>query len=121
MSEVIQSFESEMSGILNWAIEGCLLWQSCGLEMVESVKSATAEYKTEQDIVQQFLDEMCEMHPEYSVDKSILYNAFRDWCEDGGEVQAKKKSKNWFTRQMTNRGCEHGGKGKKQLCGLRLK
>ena len=121
MSEVLESFEAEMSGILNWAVEGCLLWQSNGLEMVDSVKDATAEYRTEQDIVQQFIDEMCEMHPEHSVDKSRLYTVYRDWCEDGGEEQAKRKSKKWFTRQMTTRGCEHGGQGNKQLMGLKLR
>ena len=110
-----------MSGILNWAVEGCLIWQSCGLEMVEPVKDATAEYRTEQDIIQQFLDEMCEMHPDFSVDKSTLYTAFRDWCEDSGEEQARRKSKKWFTRQMTDRGCQHGGQGNKQLTGLKLK
>ena len=121
LSEVLNTFNTEMPGILNWAVEGCLKWQSRGLVMVNSVKDATSEYQTEQDVVQQFLDEMCEMHPEYSVDKSTLYSAFRDWCEDGGEDQAKRKTKKWLTRQMTTRGCKHGGEGNKFLIGLKLK
>jgi putative DNA primase/helicase len=32
---------SEVNGILNWALEGCLLWQRYGLQSVESVDEAT--------------------------------------------------------------------------------
>jgi putative DNA primase/helicase len=120
LSEVMDMFSAEMSGILTWAVTGCLMWQKIGLEIVEAVKDATAEYHTEQDLVQQFLDEKCEMHSEYSILKSELYAAWRDWCEDAGEIGARKRSKRWLTRQMTDRGFEHAGAGRRELSGVKL-
>ncbi len=120
MSEVLHTFELEMSGILTWAVTGCLKWQSNGLPEVDAVKEATKEYRTEQDLVQQFLDENCETHPDFIIDKGVLFTAWREWCNESGEIQAYRLSKNWFTRQMTNRDFEHGGAGKKSLKGLEL-
>jgi putative DNA primase/helicase len=120
MSEVLDEFEEEMSGILNWALQGCLFWQSEHLDMSDAVEAATSEYRTEQDLVQQFLDEKCVMHPENRVDKKELFSVWKDWCEDASELQAKKRGRRWFTRQMTNRGFEHGGAGNRYLIGLEL-
>ena len=121
MSEVNQIFAAEMTGILAWAVIGHLMWQANGLEQPRAVVDATSEYRTEQDMVQQFIDEKCEAHPDYSVEKAFLYSTWRDWCEDSGEEQAKRKSKAWFTRQMTKRGFERGGTGRNYLMGIKVK
>ena len=54
----------ELSGILNWALEGCRDWQKYGLWALtpERVTRLLAEYRNEQaesDPVQRFLDEYC--------------------------------------------------------------
>src|SRR5262249_54371075 len=51
----------ELSGILAWAVQGCLDWQRAGLGMPEAVKAATAEYRAEMDVLDQFLAERCEI------------------------------------------------------------
>jgi len=120
MSEVLQKFEAEKVGILTWMITGCLLWQSNGLQMVGAVENATSEYRTEQDLVQQFLEEKCEMGLEYSIMKDTLYTTWREWCDAAGEKESYKRTKKWLTQQMTKRGYKHGGAGKQSLLGLRL-
>jgi putative DNA primase/helicase len=47
--QLLALFHLEMSGILNWALEGCLKWQKEGLGMPESVVEATQDYKTAVD------------------------------------------------------------------------
>lgn len=47
--ELLALFHLEMSGILNWAVEGCIRWQKEGLGMPESVVEATQDYKTAVD------------------------------------------------------------------------
>ncbi len=121
MSEVLQTFQAEMPGILAWAVTGCVLWQANGLPAPEAVQAATAEYRNEQDLVQQFLGEKCGMKVDYSVDKDELYIAWRDWCKAVGEDGAARKSKKWLTRQMTSRGYKDGGAQKRMLFGLKLK
>jgi putative DNA primase/helicase len=121
MSEVLDLFQAEMPGILAWAVLGCLIWQANGLDLPEAVDNATGEYRTEQDVLQQFIDEECIQHPDHQVEKDRLFTAWRNWCEDGGEEQAKRRSKKWLTRQLTTRGFQHGGDGNKCLIGLKLK
>jgi len=121
MSDVLSDFEKEMPGILAWAVLGCIFWQNSGLESVPAVSDATSEYRTEQDIVQLFIDEKCELHPDYSIEKKNLYRVWREWCEDAGEEQARRKSKTWFTRQLTMRDLKSGGRGGGSIMGIRLK
>jgi len=45
MSEVLQSFDAEMPGILAWAVAGSQLWLSHGLKLPDAVKQATSEYR----------------------------------------------------------------------------
>lgn len=81
-----EKLRNELSGILNWIIEGAKLYsQQEGLEEPEEVKQATGAYFDEQDKVKQFLDEECVTgRTIYHVTKSNLYTAYKVWCEDTG-------------------------------------
>lgn len=121
MSDILQIFRDEMPGILTWAINGCVLWQVNRFPLPNAVREATAEYRNEQDLVQQFLEEECEMKVEFSTSKDDLYKAWRDWCDKAGENEAMKRSKKWLTHQMTEHGFRHGGAQDRNLVGLRVK
>lgn len=121
MSDVLAEFQTEMPGILTWAVKGSLLWHANRLPMVDAVQSATAEYRNEQDLVQQFLEEKCEVHVDFSVDKGEFYKAWREWCEAAGETYAAKRGQKWLTHQMTNRGYQQGGGQNHTLIGIRIK
>jgi putative DNA primase/helicase len=121
MGTLLEIFDNEMPGILAWAVTGCLMWQSDGLDMPESVRTATQEYRTEQDLVQQFINEKCEQHPDYSVGKDNLYASWKSWCDDQGEKEALRHSKKWLTHQMTDRGFDPTGQGRSFLKGIRIK
>lgn len=119
-SKVLEEFAEEGSGILRWLVEGCLLWQANGLTLPESVAEATNEYRSEQDIFQQFLDERCEMHPDYSIDKNALFKAMKGWAEASNERDLARRSKKWLTYRMKERGIERGGDANKLYLGIRL-
>ena len=121
MTEVLAEFQNEMPGILTWAVNGCLIWLKNGLPLVDAVQSATAEYRDEQDLVMQFLEEMCEINPDFSIDKDEFYKAWREWCVVTGEKEATKRTKKWLTHQMTSKGYKHGGAQKHTLFGLQMK
>lgn len=79
---------TELSGILNWAVEGCLLWQHCGMKTPDAVNIATEEYRSSQDLIGIFLAETCTICPQKKsgyVKTSDLYKAYCDWCEEAGE------------------------------------
>jgi putative DNA primase/helicase len=55
----------ELSGILNWIIEGALLWQKEGLGRPPEVTEATDEYRRSEDRLGQFFTERCELGPQH--------------------------------------------------------
>jgi putative DNA primase/helicase len=77
--------KAEASGILAWAVRGCLEWQQEGLGEPESVKAATAEYRASQDTLGAFFGEVCLFGPEYTAKASDVRKAYETWCEQNGE------------------------------------
>jgi hypothetical protein len=77
-----ETLREELSGILNWALAGCLAWQQDGLQTPEKVHAATATYRHEQDTIGQFIQERCQTGEDYMQCKaSRLYAAYRGWAE----------------------------------------
>jgi putative DNA primase/helicase len=85
--ELPARLREELSGILTWAVEGCLAWQEEGLGIPAVVKAATDDYRNEMDIVGQFLDERCLFDPSVSTQATTLYTAFKTWCQQSGEQE----------------------------------
>jgi putative DNA primase/helicase len=77
-------FQEEAGIILAWAIDGAVEYYRTGIQRSEYVKECTAKYFSDYDWVQQFLDEGCEISPEFRIKAAELYSAFREWCEAAG-------------------------------------
>lgn len=82
--ELQEKLKSELPGILNWALEGCLRWQKHGLpdRMPQTIDAATTTYRTEMDVLSSFLNECCMLDPEAMIGSSELYGVFSSWCKD---------------------------------------
>ena len=91
----------ELSGILNWAIQGCLRYQENGLQYPQAVKEATAQYKADSDVIGRFADECCVTGDVCSVAGRSLYQAFAKWASDTGE---KNITETAFGLRMTEKG-----------------
>jgi len=92
---------AELSGILNWAIEGCLAWQTEGLGIPEEVREATCEYREEMDLLGGFMSERCILNPNYKTAASELYAHYKAWCQENNEEPV---TSNLFGRLLTERG-----------------
>ena len=91
--------KKEYAGILNWAVEGCLLWQQEGLIPPASVTEATAEYKTEMDVLASFLDECC-VEGDGAVQSSDLFKVYLVWAKERNEYEMTSSK---FGREMSKR------------------
>ena len=115
--EVMAMFRRELSGILNWALEGCLEWQRSGLGVPEEVVQATREYEAEQDTFAMFLEEKCVRAPNARVLSLALYREYKSWAEQYGESPVSHKmfasfmSERGFEKTKTNRGFLYSGVG----------
>jgi putative DNA primase/helicase len=96
-----EKLRAELPGILNWAIAGCLDWQRNGLGVPQAVRDATEEYRQEQDVLADFLDEHCVIDAQAYAVAGILHKTYTTWCEGNG---SKPLSPTAFGRRLTERG-----------------
>jgi putative DNA primase/helicase len=115
---------AELSGILNWAVAGCLEWQMNGLREPDIVRAATEEYSTEKDEVGLFIDEHCELGPEFIAGGGELFEAFREANPNtrlnNHAFAARLRQKGFVNRDPITGKELRTNKGKKAWKGLRL-
>lgn len=96
-----EKLRAELSGILAWAVQGCLKWQSGGLRAPEVVSDATSEYRQEMDIIGAFLQERCVCNEKARVSAKSLYAEYQTWCTDNGDRPVSQRQ---FGSSLTERG-----------------
>jgi putative DNA primase/helicase len=85
LKDTLQAKEN-LSGVLNWALEGLRMLRKDGFSMPPAVVQATEEYRRKQDKLLQFLEERTETGAGYEVPLMELHNAFGEWCSASGLV-----------------------------------
>src|SRR5215211_6884115 len=116
-----EKLRGELSGILAWAVEGCLEWQREGLQAPEEVRKATGQYRSEMDVTGAFLQDECEIGPNYREPFTTVYKRYEEWCEEGGE---RAETRRKFNARLKERGRfearRSGPGGANEWHGLRL-
>jgi putative DNA primase/helicase len=90
--DLVEKLKAEAPGILAWAVRGLQQWQARGLDDPQAVVLATADYKTEEDLLREFIDERCVIDPEAITSSADLYRAYLQWAETAGERSITKKA-----------------------------
>jgi len=98
--------KDEASGILRWALEGCLDWNHNGLQPPPKVTQATADYKAEQDVLGRFLEEYTERVKGASVQSGDLHKHYLAWCDVNNEQSASKLTHKDFGLRIAEHGIE---------------
>lgn len=85
-------FEEEGPGILNWMLDGCTKWlEKRQLFLCKEVIESTDEYRAQEDIIGQFIDEAVVADSTGYVDKSSLYKVYVKWADTNGLQAMSKK------------------------------
>ncbi len=100
-SELPEKLKVELSGILAWAVRGCLSWQRDGIQEPEAVRAGTEEYRQETDLIGLFVKECCHCGEGERIRPNELYHAYCRWCEERRE---RPKSLAAFGTQLSDRG-----------------
>ena len=110
---------AEAEGILAWAVAGCQEWLRGGIREPETVRRETEEYRDEQDIIGQWIQECCDTGPCLRDTTSILYKYFCIWAKEkriweGNEVI--------FARRLGSKGfaASKGSGGARCRVGIRV-
>jgi putative DNA primase/helicase len=99
----------ELPGILKWAVDGCLMWQREGLEQPNAVKQATAEYRSEMDVISAFIEECCEVGAGEEWDRD-LYEAYVKWAKENNEYEMSSRK---FNTEMLKKFERRASSGKR--------
>jgi putative DNA primase/helicase len=103
--KLAEKLRGELSGILAWIVSGCIAWQREGLQAPAEVRKATAGYRSEMDVLGDFLADRCFHGERLQVGKDELYKAYQMWSDDAGE---RTETKRKFGMLLKERGIEDG-------------
>lgn len=100
--ELTEKLREEWGGILQWAIEGCLAWQSKGLHRPAVVSEATESYLAAEDALARWIEDRTETEkPDSWESATALFSDWRGWSEANGEFIGSQKR---FSENLTARG-----------------
>ncbi|KKL58095.1 hypothetical protein LCGC14_2228840 [marine sediment metagenome] len=93
-TKMIKKLKKEWTGILRWAVAGCLKWQEDGtLIPTEAICRHTEEYRNEQDPMPEFVQHCVEPDPSGTgAPVDFLYHIWRCWCSRDGSRPGKKNA-----------------------------
>lgn len=92
--------KAEYTGILNWIVQGAIMWQQEGLEDPEAVTKVIEAYRAEMDPLDAFLEECCTTGQNYSIKAREMYDAYHEWAKESEEY---KMSMTKFGREMSKK------------------
>ena len=76
--------ESELPGILAWAVAGAVRWNSEKLNTPNELLYLTKKYQRSEDIVEQFIDACCVRDELVSARSGQLYETYKSWAHESG-------------------------------------
>ena len=100
VTEIEAMFDSELAGILTWAVRGAIAWyahpQRASLPKPEAVTNAINEYRQEEDTLARFIAEQCDVVTMLACQVSTMFTVYQAWLEEQGE-----RANAWNTTRLT--------------------
>lgn len=80
-------FNEAGGAVLSWIVEGARRFIKADFKLTPPlcVRQAVEEYRAENDWLSHFLDECCEVGPDFSAGAGALAATYREWCKRTGE------------------------------------
>lgn len=120
--KLLEKLRNEGAGILNWALAGLRDWQrQGGLNPPKVVKDAVADYRSDMDILKQWMDEHVNPVAGAVTPTADLYKAYATWARDARWKTPMTRSA--FGRRLAERGIQltkAGAANTKCACGIAL-
>ena len=85
---------AERNGILNWLIEGALKFLAGDVSVPTKVLASTREYRTDNDILGEFIQTFCALGVREEILAKRLYDFYGSFCEESGDRPVKRRTFN---------------------------
>lgn len=92
--------DSELDGILQWALEGLRAWHQRGLDPPALVTKATKDFRNDSDQIGRWIEERCVLAPNLFLPSGKGYENYKRWCEHNGEESI---SQNKWSRRLNEK------------------
>jgi P4 family phage/plasmid primase-like protien len=104
--DLLLKLKAEAEHIAAWAIEGAVRWHKERLlkDVPAIIKAATAEYRSDQDLIGRWLEECCVVSDDTQALSNELYQSYQAWNLENG---LKALSHVRLSRQLAERGFGH--------------
>lgn len=114
-----QKLKSEGSGILNWIVAGGVEYFKRGLSIPASIRREAQAYRSESDVLGQFLEEQTTADPTFRIEQNNVWYGWRSYCHGNGHHPGTKNS---LSRRLKERGfAEWKSNGKRFYRGLTMR
>lgn len=90
------------------------MWMQEGLEMPDKLKAASKAYRTEMDVIEQFIEDECKRVDDGKEKANELYELYKQWANENGNYKMSNKDfgikmKEKFNYKKTNSGMFYFG------------
>lgn len=99
--ELDEKLRKEWPGILKWMVEGCLSWQSEGMQAPKAVSEATQDYFASEDLLARWIEDRCDVSGAHWTSTTALFTDWRTWCDQNQEYAGSQKS---FSQNLESHG-----------------
>ena len=113
-----EKLKAEYPGILAWAIAGAAKWADGGLLIPQSVRESSKEYMAEQNDIELWIDECCDVGDGLRCKSSDLYASYAAWKARNGENAGSSKV---FSQRLERKFSKVKAHGVMVFSGLQLK
>lgn len=106
-TELITTFMQESAGIFNWMLEGTRDFKKSGLQIPEDVTAATEEYKSDSDLIGEYIASEIRFHAKGAgvpLPISAAFKTFKEFLEASGDIDSFQGTQRKFTMELKNRG-----------------
>lgn len=119
-----EKLAAEAAGILAWCVRGALAYQKDGLQPPGAVRKAREDYKSDMDLLGEWLDECCELGPNHVESNARLWASWEAFAKARGELRFIASAKS-LGRRLQSKGFEvvrdTAGLRGRGLVGLRVR
>jgi len=108
-TRLMEKLKQECPGIMAWLVQGCLMWQQVGrLKPTASIVQTNREYREDEDLLKEFIEQTCIFGADLFVPKGRLRNLYDQWAEANSvKYTLGERSFNAYLRE---KGCKDGQK-----------
>lgn len=102
--DLLTKLAAELPGIFNWMYAGYVMWRERGLDPPTSVLMETAQYRSDIDLIGQFVEAHIVEQEDVDTELSQIFSRYKSWCVKCGIDHGLT------LQQLSSRLVEHGFK-----------